>query len=154
MTTPLMLAHSFARSVEEAPVRAVVGAFTEAWNTLDPAAFANLFAEDAELVDVASDRHHGRTAVVAAHVDGPGGPMAESHYRLRDMAVRWLAPEIAVAQATWQMSRRQAAHGRGPSTRAGSLLLILRAGDGGWKIIAAQYTEHPASALSHAPRAA
>ena len=154
MATHSMPIGSEPRMIEAAPVRALVRAFTEAWNAQDAAALEALFADDAELIDLAGRRHHGRAAVVVAHVEGVSGATASTRYRLRDVRLRWLAPGVAVSNATWQMSQRPAADGCHPATREGSLLLIAQGGSEGWQIIAAQYTENPLSVLSHAASAA
>ncbi|MGA2418973.1 MAG: SgcJ/EcaC family oxidoreductase [Candidatus Acidiferrum sp.] len=153
LVVPLLIARVFAAQNDEQGVRKTVGGFAQNWNNHDMDAFGNLFATDADFVNVAGDWWKGRQDIQMEHAYSHGtipadtkgfealrtyyGIFKSSTLRFTQMEVRFLRRDVAVAHASWELLGDT----RTPNPRQGIFTFVLARQDGGWFIAAAQNTE-------------
>jgi uncharacterized protein (TIGR02246 family) len=126
----------------------VVQGFADAWNRHDMEAFARLFAEDAEFVNVVGLWWKGRPEIKRAHEMTHGTMFKDSHLTILDTSVRLPSPELAIARSRWQLEGHVGPEGQALPPRTGILVNVLARKDGGWTIIDSQNTDILEGALS------
>jgi uncharacterized protein (TIGR02246 family) len=82
----------------------VVGRFMDAWNRHDAHALAALFSEDADFTNVRGTHARGRTGVAGFLAPLFIGAFKESHITGRLRSVRFLKPDIAIADIDWEIT--------------------------------------------------
>src|SRR5690242_8783660 len=92
------------QSTDEAAVRDLVGARQQhAWNEHDADAYAGLFAEDADCVNVMAWWWKGRAEIKGNLTRMYASIFRDSTLTFDKVDVRFLTPEIAIAHAHWTM---------------------------------------------------
>jgi uncharacterized protein (TIGR02246 family) len=122
-------------------VTQVVNRFAECWNKHDMHAFGELFAPDAEFVNVVGLWWKGREEIRRAHEFTHAGMFKNSTLTISDVAVRFPAPGIAIARSRWILEGHVAPDGAELPPRTGILLNVLAGHEGAWWIIDAQNTD-------------
>jgi Domain of unknown function (DUF4440) len=138
---------------DEQDVRKFVSGFVTAWNQHDMEAFGNLFATDADFVNVAGARWKGRESIQIHHAwphgaiprDTPGFDRSDPHYgifrtstlRFTEIDVRLLRKDVAVALVNSEL----VGDARTPNPRHSIVTFVLTRQNGAWLIAAAQNTE-------------
>jgi len=120
---------------------AIVSAFAQAWNRHDMAAFADLFAADAEFVNVVGLWWKGKEAIRAAHEFTHAAMFKDSRLSIVSTEVRFPVEEIAIARSRWSMEGHLGPDGAALPQRNGILLNVLRRSEGTWAIIDSQNTD-------------
>src|SRR5438477_12680723 len=82
----------------------VVRAFGEHWNQHDMEAFAQLFANDAEFVNVVGLWWKGREEIKRAHLATHATMFKKSRLEIGDVAIRFITSEVAIARSRWALS--------------------------------------------------
>lgn len=135
-------------------VRQTVAAFADTWNRHDMAAFGQLFARDADFVNVAATWWKGRRAIERNHAFAHGvisrsdtagltspprvyGIFRHSTMTFTSIAIRLPRPDLAIAHVAWRL----AGDARTTGLRTGMLSFVLVPTAGRWRIVAAQNTE-------------
>ncbi|HZQ97159.1 MAG TPA: SgcJ/EcaC family oxidoreductase [Candidatus Sulfotelmatobacter sp.] len=132
-TQPTMVANSLA-SVED-----VLEAFRETWNQHDMLAMGELFANDADFVNVLGIHFASKAEIAAAHEDLHKVRFARTHIRELRRQVAYLSPDIALAHVRWEMTGDPMA---GPSgVRRGVLTHVLVRSNDRWYFRATQNTD-------------
>ena len=132
-----------AESAERA-IQAIVDAQSEAWNRNDAAAWARDFTEDATFIYVRGDLTTGRDAVEKLHAFIFSGPYKATHYTATLDAVQQLAPSLALASVSTEVTNFSFLPPGVAPTAPGvlrtrfSFVLVER--EQGWKILLAQNT--------------
>lgn len=129
-------------------VAQVVNRFAECWNRHDMPAFAALFAPDAEFVNVVGLWWKGREEIRRAHEFTHAGMFRNSTLTIADVAVRFPAPDIAIARSRWILEGHVAPDGAALPPRTGILLNVLARQGGAWSIIDSQNTDIVEGVLS------
>jgi uncharacterized protein (TIGR02246 family) len=111
----------------------------EAWNRHDAKAYAGLFTEDGDLVNVVGWWWKGRPQIEQKLTDAYIFVFRESTLTVNEVQVKFLTPEIAVAHVRWSMVGAKTPQGI-PEPRQGIQTLILRKQAGKWLIAAFQNT--------------
>ena len=124
-----------------ADVERVVAAFAEAWNRHDMGAFAELFAPDAEFVNVVGMWWKGRAEIKAAHEFTHSTMFKSSRLTILETSVRFLVPELAIARSRWLLENHVGPAGEPLPARHGVLVNVLARRGGRWSIIDAQNTD-------------
>ncbi len=119
----------------------VVRAFSDCWNRHDMEAFAQLFAEDAEFVNVVGLWWKGREEIKRAHVATHATMFKNSRLTIDKVAIRLVTPDVAVARSSWELSGHLSPAGEALPGRKGILMNLLARTNGIWKIIDAQNTD-------------
>jgi len=128
-------------STPTAEVERVVAAFAEAWNRHDMEAFAELFAADAEFVNVVGMWWKGRAEIKAAHEFTHSTMFKSSRLTILETTVRFPAPLLAIARSRWLLENHVSPDGEPLPARNGVLVNVLALRDGRWSIIDAQNTD-------------
>jgi uncharacterized protein (TIGR02246 family) len=115
--------------------------FIDAWNRHDMAAFASLFADDAEFVNVVGMWWRNRAQIEAAHRYSHETFFRASTLSGKVEALRYLRPDVAQMHVFWELRGQVEPDGRVGRPRRGILLLIAVNKDGAWLIEAAQNTD-------------
>ena len=128
-------------SSEVAEVTRVVNAFAETWNRHDMTAFADLFAEDAEFVNVVGLSWKGRPEIKAAHEFTHQTIFKNSRLSIQEVASRFPAPGMAIARCRWKLEGHVSPEGAALPERTGILVNMLQQVGGTWRIIDSQNTD-------------
>ncbi len=132
------------RGTDEAAIRDLVGTRQQqAWNQHDAHAYAALFAEDADVVNVVAWWWKGRGEIESNLTRMFGGIFRESTLTFDKVDVRFLTPEIAIAHAHWTMTGAHMPPGL-PEPREGLQTLTVQKRNGQWLIAAFQNTNYVA----------
>ena len=139
MPVPLCAAE---HPTDESAIRDLVGARQQqAWNQHNAHAYAELFAEDADVVNVVAWWWKGRAEVESNLTRMFANIFRESTLTFREVEVRFLTPEIAVVHARWTMSGAHMPPGL-PEPREGLQTLTVQKRNGKWLIAAFQNTNY------------
>lgn len=131
-----------------AEIEKVVHAFAECWNRHDIVAFGDLFAPDAEFVNVVGMWWKGREEIRRAHELTHATLFRNSRLTISSVAIRCPREDLAIARARWILEGHVSPEGAALPTRTGILLNILARDASGWSIIDSQNTDVVAGALS------
>jgi len=110
-----------------------------AWNQHDARAYANLFSEDGDAVNVVGSWWRGRPEIERKVREGFESVFAKSTLTITDVDVRFLGPSMAVAHVRWTMAGAKTPENV-PEPRQGIQLQILTKQAGGWLIASFQST--------------
>jgi uncharacterized protein (TIGR02246 family) len=124
---------------DEADIRRVQVAQEAAWNHHDAVAYANLFTEDGDVVNVLGWWWKGHAQIQSRLTAAFAFVFRDSKLNVTDVQVRFLSPTIAVAHVRWTMEGFHFPPGM-PEPREGIELQILRKHDGRWLIESFQNT--------------
>ncbi len=125
------------KSPEEIP-----SLFVEAWNQRNALGIADLFAEDAEFVNVVGLWWHNRHDIFKAHDYGLKVIFKDSHLELRKTKVKMLSEDIALVHARMKLSG-QTGHGdvNQPYSRQNILSFVVKRSDNRWLCESAHNTD-------------
>lgn len=135
-------------STATSEVTRVVNAFADTWNRHDMDAFAQLFAADAEFVNVVGIWWKGRPQIKEAHEFTHRTMFKDSRLTILDTSVRFPSPEFAIARSRWQLEGHVSPDGQALPPRTGILVNLLASDGGKWTIIDSQNTDIMEGALS------
>jgi uncharacterized protein (TIGR02246 family) len=121
---------------DQSAIEALVTKFNEAWNRHDAHALAALFAEDADFTNVRGEHAGGRKAIEDMHAPLFAGFLfKDSHLSCELRSVRFLKPDIAVADIDWEMTGAGGPGGVVRPPRKGLLDWVLTGAGGNWLIV-------------------
>jgi uncharacterized protein (TIGR02246 family) len=126
---------------DEAAIRHTVMGLQEAWNRHDTKAFANLFAEDADFVNVAGAWWKGRAEIEEKHRASHATIFRDSTLSVEQVYVRFLTPDIAIAHVLTALIGQKMADGTMVSPRRALLTQVLQKQSGKWLIVASHNTD-------------
>jgi len=135
-------------STDTSKVTGVVNAFAAAWNRHDMEAFAQLFAADAEFVNVVGLWWKGRAEIRQAHEVTHASMFKNSRLTILDTSMRFPLPQLAIARSRWRLEGHVGPDGQALPARTGILLNVLTVDDGSWAIIDSQNTDVVEGVLS------
>ena len=124
---------------DAAAIRQVQVLQATAWNQHDARAYANLFAEDGDAVNVVGWWWRGRPEIERKIREGFELVFAQSTLTITDVEVRFLSPTMAVAHVRWTMVGAKTPPNM-PEPREGIQLQILTKQASGWLIASFQNT--------------
>lgn len=119
----------------------IITAFSEAWNRHDMVAFAELFAPDAEFVNVVGLWWKGREEIRGAHEITHLTIFKNSRLSILETAVRFPVPQLAIARSRWLLKGHVTPDGAALPARKGILVNLVANVSGTWKIIDSQNTD-------------
>ncbi|MEO9226393.1 MAG: SgcJ/EcaC family oxidoreductase [Gemmatimonadaceae bacterium] len=129
-----------AQPSDEAEVRAVATQQGDTWTRHDAKAYAALFTEDCDVVNVLGWWWKGRADLDSKLTTGFSYVFKESRLTITDVKVRFVTPGIAIAHAMWTMTGARSPTGIQTPPSAGIQTLVLTKQDGHWLISAFQNT--------------
>jgi uncharacterized protein (TIGR02246 family) len=129
-------------TTDESLIRDLVGERQQqAWNQHNAHAYAALFAEDGDVVNVVAWWWKGRAEIESNLTRMFANIFRESTLTFRQVDVRFLTPEIAVAHARWTMTGAHMPPGL-PEPREGLQTLTVQKRNGKWLIAAFHNTNY------------
>jgi len=146
ITQPLM-SQGASQIDDTTKVKSIATSFVEAWNEHDMTALANLFATDADFVNVVGMWWRGRDAIRQAHEQTHKTIFQASHLVLDSARVRFLSPDIAIAHMTWTLTGHLSLDGKPGAPRRGILSFVAQRQGQGWFVQSAQNTDVVPGAL-------
>jgi len=123
----------------EGEIRDVQMRQADAWNRHDAPAYARLFTEDGDVVNVVGWWWKGRPEIESKLIAAFAFVFRESTLSITDVQVRLLSPDIAVAHVRWTMVGAKAPPGV-PVPREGIQMQVLKKSAGKWLIASFQNT--------------
>jgi uncharacterized protein (TIGR02246 family) len=133
-------AQTDSRAADEAEIRAVVTRQGDAWSRHDAAAYAALFTEDCNVVNVLGWWWKGRAELQTKLTAAFAFVFRESQLTMTDVEVHFLAPDVAVAHAHWTMTGAKNPASGASQPSAGIQTLVLTRNAGHWLIADFQNT--------------
>ena len=128
-----------ATSDDESSIRRLQTTQAEAWNRHDAAAYAALFTDDGDCVNVVGWWWKGREQIESRLTAAFAFVFHESQLTITDTSVRFLSPTIAVAHVGWTMTGAMTPPGM-PEPRQGIEIQVLQKKSGHWLIQSFQNT--------------
>ena len=123
-----------------AAIRELQARQAEAWNRHDAAAYANLFTEDGDVVNVLGWWWKGRPEIKSKLSDAFVFVFRESKLTITDVHVRLLDSTVAVAHVSWTLEGAKAPPGAPAPPNHGIQLQVLRKESNRWLIASFQNT--------------
>jgi uncharacterized protein (TIGR02246 family) len=129
------------QSQDEAEIRKVETDLQEAWNRHDAKAFANLFAEDGDVVNVVGWWWKGRPEIEKKLTEAHALIFRESTLTDNEVHVRFLTPQIAVVHVRWSLIGHRNPDGTPGQLRKGIETHVLQKQERKWLISAFHNTD-------------
>jgi uncharacterized protein (TIGR02246 family) len=126
----------------------VPAAFVDAWNRHDMQAFAALFTEDANFVNVVGMWWRSQAEIEAAHATAHATVFRNSRLDGGAASVMKLRPGVAAVHMAWELTGQTGPDGKPSAPRRGILLLVLTEEGDGWRIRVAQNTDIASGVLA------
>jgi uncharacterized protein (TIGR02246 family) len=126
-------------SQDEAEIRDVQKRQADAWNRHDAKAYAQLFTEDGDVVNVVGWWWKGRPEIEKKLTAAFAFVFAESTLTITEAHVRFIDPEVAVAHVRWTMAGARTPRGL-PEPTCGIQMQVLQKKAGKWLIASFQNT--------------
>ncbi|HUS15973.1 MAG TPA: SgcJ/EcaC family oxidoreductase [Chloroflexia bacterium] len=130
------------RQTPEDAIRQVVEQHAAAWNRYDMSAYAALFTEDADLVNIRGGWWQGRAQIEERMAALHTTRFRTSHLRPTEIAIRFLDARLAIVHARWHLTGTLSPDEQpvtGIQQTITTWTLVLR--DDTWQIRAFQNTE-------------
>jgi len=127
------------QSTEETAIRALETRQQEAWNHHDAKAYASLFTEDGDCVNVVGWWWKGRAEIERKLTDAYVYVFKDSTLTITGVDIRFLTPQFAVAHVRWTMTGARTPAGL-PVPQQGIQTHLLQKSRGQWLIAAFQNT--------------
>ena len=128
-----------AQTADEAEIRSVAMRQGETWSRHDTKAYAALFTEDCDVVNVVGWWWKGRAELEQKLGEAFKFVFKDSKLTITDVTTRFLKPDVAVAHARWTMTGARTPAGI-PEPREGIQTLVFTKQSGRWLISAFQNT--------------
>ena len=128
-----------ARSADEKQIRDTATAQEGTWNRHDAKAYAALFAEDGDCVNVVGWWWKGRAEIESKLTQAFRFVFRASTMKIEEVDVRFLDPQVAVAHVRWTMQGAKTPPNI-PEPRVGIQTLTFQKKSGKWLIVAFQNT--------------
>lgn len=127
------------RSQDEAEIRNVEKRQQDAWNQHDAKAYASLFTEDGDIVNVVGWWWKGRPEIEKKLTDAYAFVFRESALTVTEIDVKFLAADLAIAHVKWTMTGARTPKGL-PEPQQGIQIQVLQKQAGKWLIASFQNT--------------
>src|SRR6202163_3356841 len=104
-------------SREEESIRKQIDEFVAAWNRHNPQAMSMVYAEDADLINPFGRVAKSRTEIEKLFKEEHAGTLKNSHLALKSSGLRFLSPDAAVSDHTFEVTGAQDQAGKEMSMR-------------------------------------
>jgi uncharacterized protein (TIGR02246 family) len=126
---------------DESAVRNVLAEYTVSWNDHDMATFGRLFTEDCDYVNIAGVQWKGAQEIVQRETELFQNRLKTAVRRLTGSEVRFSTPDVALVQATWDVTGLSRPTKQAAPVRKEITTMTLVKTEGKWLITAFQDTE-------------
>ena len=127
----------------EQAITEVLERFTEAWNTHDAKAYADLFAENADFTNVFGQSFHGRETIEAQHAKIFASMFKDSRITSMNSTVRLIDQLFASVDVIWTMSGAVDMKGNSWADRKGLMSLVMKFENEVWSILSMHNMDLP-----------
>ena len=127
-------------SADEEAIGSVIGRVVDLWNRHDMHAFAALFAQDADFVDVFGKWFRSRAAIEKVLSERHATVFKHSRFTSKEIVIRIPRPELAVVHAVLELSGAFSPQGQPLPPGQGVITCVLDKAASGWRILALQNT--------------
>jgi uncharacterized protein (TIGR02246 family) len=124
---------------DKADIRNLQNQQADAWNRHDAKAYASLFKEDGDCVNVVGWWWKGRAEIEKKLTDAYLFVFKESVLTIKDVDVKFLGVDLALAHVRWTMTGARTPKGI-PEPQQGIQTQVLQKQSGKWQIAAFQNT--------------
>jgi uncharacterized protein (TIGR02246 family) len=128
-----------AQTPDDRAIRDLQARQADAWNRHDAAAYARLFTEDGEVVNVVGWWWKGRPQIENRLTDAFAFVFRDSRMTITDVKTRYLRPDLALAHVLWTMTGAKTPPGI-PEPKEGIQVQVLKKIRGRWMIYSFQNT--------------
>jgi uncharacterized protein (TIGR02246 family) len=125
----------------ENAIRAMGARLLETWNAHNMKAFAALFRDDAEFVNVYGMWWTGRERIHAEHEAAHATVFRRSRLSATETRVKFVRPDVASLHMLWHLTGLFLPSGQALPDRKGVLVCVLAKNAGEWRIAVAQNTD-------------
>ena len=122
---------------DEQAIRTMAAEFVAAWNRNDVKALAACFTTDGDLINPVGRAGRGRSEVERILNEEQNGPFKGSRISMPQKHLRFLKPDLAIADYDFEVARVRGADGR-DTTLKGLVSTVLRKDGDKWLIAAAR----------------
>jgi uncharacterized protein (TIGR02246 family) len=119
---------------DEDTIRARTEEFEQAVARADARAIGALFVEDADLVDQAGVMHHGRAAIEERYQKLFEGAYKGAQANLEIASIRFVRPEVAVVDGTYELTGMKSAEGQDLPPAKGMFTNVSVKQNGQWRL--------------------
>lgn len=130
----------------------VVSEWQAAWNAGDASRLSQLFAEDADFVNVVGLWWHDRDSIREAHHFGFTKIFPGSVIEMGEPRVRQLGPDAAVVQSKWSLAGQVSPEGEQAGAREGIFTFVVERRREGWIAVTAHNTDIVPGTQTHVYR--
>ena len=127
------------QSADEAAIRALEARQPEAWNKHDAKAYASLFTENGDCVNIVGWWWKGRAEIEKKLTDAYVYVFKDSTLTVTNVDIRFLTPDVAVAHVRWTLAGARTPAGL-PVPQQGLQTHVVQKQNGEWLIAAFQNT--------------
>jgi uncharacterized protein (TIGR02246 family) len=127
------------QQLDEMAIRALQDRQAEAWNRHDAKAYAKLFTEDGDVVNVVGWWWKGRSEIESKLTAAFAFVFRDSTLTITDVKVRFLTTDIAIAHVSWSMRGARTPPSI-PEPRQGIQMQVLQRRSAAWLITSFQNT--------------
>jgi len=151
---PAVVSAQGGSAADERAIRDIEAQWEAAWNRHDVPALVRSFAPEADVVNLSGAWFKGRDRFAASLEELHGGRAKESVWKMEEISVKFLTPEIALVHAYWNARGERSSDGSPLPARHGLITRVDVKRNGQWVIVASHATEvlAPATAPGAAPR--
>jgi uncharacterized protein (TIGR02246 family) len=149
----LAAAPAYADTIDDIAIRDVQARQEAAWNAHDARAYAALFAEDADVINVLGWWWRTRAELEQKLGNAFAFVFSHSVLHIENVSIRHLSPRLAVAHVVWTMTGALSPDGSGANVpQQGIQIPVLRKTADSWRIVSFQNTSStPERAFPLAP---
>ena len=135
-----LASESTAQTSEVAAIRELQVRQAEAWNRHDAGAYADLFTEDGDVVNVLGWWWRGRAEIKSKLTEAFAFVFRDSRLTITEVHVRFLDPRTAIVHVRWKLEGAKTPPGASEPPRDGIQLQVLRKERDRWLIASFQNT--------------
>ncbi len=141
--TPASASEPADPGAEGKAIRQLATDWASAWNRRDAAGLAALLVEDVDFVSVLGPKGwgKGRQQFQEAHASMLQTYFAESTWTSREVYIKYLRPDLAIAHVLWSTTGDKVRHVKHGAPREGIFTWVVEKRDGRWLVVASQNTE-------------
>ena len=136
----LLAVEAFASEGDEAAIREVQSRQAAAWNAHDAVAYANLFSDDGDVVNVLGWWWRGRSVIQSKLSDAFAWVFRDSTLTITEVHTRLIDPSTAIVHVRWTLDGAKMPPGAPAPPREGIQIQVLRKIGGQWLIASFQNT--------------